>query len=83
MLEAKQYLSELAEPVKDDGFCISTKVVIGEPAEKIIEQANEYGVDLIALTTHGRSGITRMAYGSVAEGVIHGSKTPILLLRPQ
>jgi len=81
-IEANQYLSELARLVRNDGFNVSTKLVKGNPAEKIIEQARENGVNLIAMTTHGRSGITKMAYGSVAEAVIHRTITPILLLRP-
>jgi nucleotide-binding universal stress UspA family protein len=81
-LETKQYLSELAELLRDDGFNVTSKIVMGDPVEIIIEQARENEVNLIALATHGRSGITRMAYGSVAEAVIHGSNTPILLIRP-
>ncbi len=81
-LEAEQYLYELAGLLRSDGFNVSTEIVTGDPAEKIIERACENGVNLIAMATHGRSGITRIAYGSVAEAVIHRTKTPILLIRP-
>lgn len=81
-LEAKQYLYELAGLVRNDGFNVSTEIVTGDPAEKIIEKARKNRVNLIAMATHGRSGITRMAYGSVAEAVIYRTKTPILLIRP-
>lgn len=82
-VEAEQYLSKLARSVRNDGFNVTTEIVIGDPAEKINKQARKHGVDLIAMATHGRSGITRMAYGSVAEAVINRAKTPILLLRPR
>ena len=81
-LEAEKYLSRMAKIVKNDGFNVSTEIVTGDPAAKIIEQACENAVNLIAMATHGRSGITRIAYGSVAEAVIHRTKTPILLKRP-
>ena len=79
--EVNQYLSELAAQVRNDGFNISTKLITGNPTEKIIEQAHQNGVSLIAMATHGRSGITKMVYGSVAESVIRGSRIPILLIK--
>ena len=79
--EVNQYLSDLAEQVRNDGFNVSTKLIIGKPAEKIREQAHESGVSLIAMVTHGRSGITKMAYGSIAEAVVRNSSIPVLLIR--
>ncbi|MFC1865583.1 universal stress protein [Chloroflexota bacterium] len=81
--EVNQYLSELAGQVRNDGFNISTKLITGNPTEKIIEQARKNGVSLIAMATHGRSGITKMVYGGVAEAVIRSSRIPILVIRPK
>lgn len=55
-------------------------VRVGQPAKQILDAARD-GSDLIALTTHGRTGLDKVRFGSVAEDVIHGSETPVLVLR--
>ena len=79
---AEQYLASLADALREKGFRVSTKVKTGHqvPAE-IIDYAKESGVDLIAMSTHGRSGITRWFVGSVALKVLTRAETPILLIR--
>lgn len=52
----------------------------GDPAEQITAWADANGVDLIAVTTHGRTGLKRLALGSVAEAVIRHSRVPVLVL---
>jgi len=81
-LEAEEYLLALTGSMRSKGINAVPDTTGGDPAEKIIKQARDKKVNLIAMATHGRSGITRMAYGSVAEAVIHGANTPILLVRP-
>lgn len=54
----------------------------GRAAEKIMQVANDEGVDLIVMTTHGRSGVSRWLHGSVASRVIEESVQPVLLIRP-
>jgi nucleotide-binding universal stress UspA family protein len=51
-------------------------------ANAILDYADHNGVDLIAMSTHGRSGIGRWLLGSVADKVVHGAKMPVLLVRP-
>jgi nucleotide-binding universal stress UspA family protein len=53
----------------------------GDPATEIVKYANEHHVDMIILTTHGRSGISRLLMGSVAEHVIRKAHCPVLTLR--
>ncbi len=53
----------------------------GKPAEEILGVASEVGIDLIAMTTHGRTGFDRLVLGSVAEKVIRASEVPVLALR--
>lgn len=63
-----------------------TPVVItgGDPAEEIVEYAEKHAVDMIAVSTHGRSGFRKLVLGSVAEGVVRRSKVPVLVLpRPR
>jgi nucleotide-binding universal stress UspA family protein len=57
------------------------EVPLGKPAEAIIDYASSNRVSLIAMITHGRSGISRWAYGSIAEEVMLGAFTPVLLVR--
>ena len=53
----------------------------GEPAEEILAGAREAGADLIAMTTHGRSGLGRLLFGSGAEAVLRQSEVPVFLMR--
>jgi nucleotide-binding universal stress UspA family protein len=60
---------------------LSVEIRFGNAAERIIQFADEMQVDLVAMTTHGRSGVKRQVFGSVAERVLHEGNTPLLLVR--
>jgi len=79
----KDYLTKVAEKMKQDGLIVKTAVVHGMPAEEIVSYAEKNGVDLIIMSTHGRSGITRWALGSVADRVLRHSSTPVLMAAPR
>jgi nucleotide-binding universal stress UspA family protein len=64
------------------GFTVSAIVRFGDPADEIVEIAQQQHVDLIAMATHGETGLRRMLLGSVAEQVLSRVGIPILLLRP-
>jgi len=79
---AEKYLLALAEELKRKGIKVSSAVKTGQQvAVEIIDFAKETGVDLIIMSTHGRSGITRWVLGSTALKVLTLAETPILLLR--
>lgn len=59
-----------------------TKVVIGNPEEEILKFANEQGMDLIVIGTHGRKGLERTLMGSVAERVVKNASVPVLTINP-
>jgi nucleotide-binding universal stress UspA family protein len=82
--KAGAYLAEVAKRLGQAGELapVETSVWYGAPASAIIEAAGLRNVDLIVMTTHGRSGIARLIFGSVAESVLRGTTTPILLIRP-
>lgn len=80
--EAGRYLSHVSAAIAEKGFRASSTLLVGKPAETILDFAEEKGVDLIALSTHGFSGITKWAFGSVASKLIDGSSLPLLLVRP-
>jgi nucleotide-binding universal stress UspA family protein len=80
--EAEKYLGQVAERLRAQGMGkVETSVWYGPPAHAIVEGARLYRADLIVMTTHGRSGLGRLILGSVAESVLRGTTTPILLLR--
>jgi nucleotide-binding universal stress UspA family protein len=79
---AEQYLRTLRQRLAAAGIEASVAVTAGDPAAEIVRYAAQEGVDLLALATHGRSGLQRWAHGSVADAVLHATSTPLLLVRP-
>jgi nucleotide-binding universal stress UspA family protein len=62
---------------------VQTRVVSHEqPAAAILNDASAHGADLVALATHGRGGLKRLLLGSVADKVLRGGTTPVLVCRP-
>ena len=79
--EAEAYLAEVAARLSHAGTeDVDTSVWYGPPAYAIVEATRLHQTDLIVMTTHGRSGLGRLIVGSVAESVLRGTTTPILLL---
>lgn len=81
--EARVYLQSKAKSLQALGIDVECVVLIGNPGESIVEYADKNNVDLIAIATHGRSGVRRIIFGSVAEHIIKTSKLPILLVKPK
>ena len=80
--EAEGYLASIATRATLAGVpTVETSVWYGTVAESIIDAAHVREVDLIVMSSHGRSGLGRLVLGSVAETVLRGTTTPILLLR--
>lgn len=61
---------------------IREEVDVGSPYKKIVEKAAEEGVDIIVMSTHGRTGLLHMLVGSVAERVVRLATCPVLTIRP-
>jgi nucleotide-binding universal stress UspA family protein len=81
---AQQYLEALAAPLREQGYRITTQVLIDRQAAlAILHTVREQGCDLIALATHGRGGFRRLLLGSVADKVLRGADRPVLLYRPR
>jgi nucleotide-binding universal stress UspA family protein len=76
--EAQDYLARVTLPMQ--GVPVHTRVLVGAPPELIVATAFEAAADLIVMSTHGRTGLTRLLYGSVAEAVLRGSPVPVLLV---
>jgi nucleotide-binding universal stress UspA family protein len=79
--EAQKTLNEAAAPLLASSLQVETVILKGTPAEAILAYADEQQIDLIAMSTHGRTGLARLVYGSVAESVLHRATCPVLLVR--
>ncbi|MFC2070194.1 universal stress protein [Chloroflexota bacterium] len=79
--QAAKYLSQAGESLKEKGATIKVIVVVGHAAEEIIKAADEINADIIAMSTHGRSGLSRWAFGSVTDRVLRGGNKPVLVVR--
>ncbi len=80
---AQKYLPVVQKQLQDKGIETSFSAIEGEPVESILSVAADQHCDLIAMATHGRSGIARLVIGSVTEKVLNRSTVPLLLYRPK
>jgi nucleotide-binding universal stress UspA family protein len=80
---AKKYLEKLARPLRKKGMQAETVAIPGRAGEAILDYANTNGMSLIAIATHGRGGLRRAVFGSVADHVLRESGLPVLVIRPQ
>ena len=78
---AETYLSQLTERTRYAGVSVKPEVITGTPGESIADYATKNSVDLIAIATHGRSGISRWTWGSVADRVLRSACVPVLMVR--
>jgi nucleotide-binding universal stress UspA family protein len=76
----KAYLEGLAGQLQQAGSHVTTVIREGAAAETIVEYAKDHAIDLIVMSTHGRSGFKRFFVGSVTERVIRTGETPVLVL---
>ena len=79
--EAEEYVNKLSDVLRRQGIIAEGQTVVGLPGPTIISYAAENGIDLIALVTHGHSGLRNVLLGSVAEHVVRETGLPILLVR--
>ncbi len=75
-------LKHLAETLRTDGYRVHTLVRVGDPVEQIVATVEKGSYDLLAMATRGRTGLTRLVLGSVAESVLRQVTIPMLLIRP-
>ncbi|MFC1897506.1 universal stress protein [Chloroflexota bacterium] len=79
--QAHNYLNNVGRNIKSKKIAVKIRIGIGTAAEEIIKIADEIDADLIAMSTHGRSGISRWAFGSVTDRVLRGGHKPVLVVR--
>ncbi|HET8523067.1 MAG TPA: universal stress protein [Thermomicrobiales bacterium] len=78
-------LHQLAERTRQyaGDLVFDVEVTVGDPAEQILKVAQERGIDLIVMTSHGRGAAGRMVYGSVADRVMRNAPLPVMMIRPE
>jgi nucleotide-binding universal stress UspA family protein len=80
--EAEQYVSRLSDELKKTGLKATGVAIVGSAANEILKYAEQHGIDLIVMSSHGRSGINRWFMGSVADKVVRHSPIPVLIVSP-
>jgi len=80
---AQEYLSGVEKQFRDEGINVRSIVLTGKPAEEIVSYADKNPYTVVIMATHGRTGLSRLVYGSVAQSVLYGITNPMVLIRPQ
>lgn len=81
--EMKQKLMGIRNLLREEGVNCRVQWIEGiGVANLICDYINEEGVDLVIMTSHGRTGLARMLFGSVAQDIMHGVKVPVMIVRP-
>jgi universal stress protein A len=80
---AETSLTDMLDPAWSAGRTVVKAVVEGSPKVEIVEYARKHDIDLIILTTHGRTGLAHVIMGSVAESVVRTAPCPVLTMRPE
>jgi nucleotide-binding universal stress UspA family protein len=83
MQSDRAYLERLRDKLTSQGFTVHTALAMGDPATELIRVAEQEGVDLIAMSTHGHRFLSDVIHGTTADRVRHLVKVPVLLLRAQ
>ena len=79
--EAEEYLAPISAALRSQGVNTAWAIRRGRPADEILAAAQEGGADLIAMATHGRTGVGRLLFGSVAEAVLRRATVPVFMIR--
>jgi nucleotide-binding universal stress UspA family protein len=83
--QATEYLGKIKSDLSEKGFKVKSQVIKGQPGEisqNIMQVAKEEKADLVIITTHGRTGVSRWVYGSVTNRIVEEASQPVLLIRP-
>jgi nucleotide-binding universal stress UspA family protein len=78
---AADYLKQVASRVKPEGVKVETEVIMGNVTKSLADYATKNGADLIIIATHGRSGVSRWVWGSVADRILRSACVPVLMVR--
>ena len=80
---AREYLEKKARELKKEDVTVHISVMFGNVIDALTDYVEKNKVDLIIIATHGRSGIGRFVWGSVADRILRTAKVPVLMVRPE
>jgi nucleotide-binding universal stress UspA family protein len=80
-VEAERYLKDIVARLKETGVNARAEVIYGKAGENLSDYATKNGVDLVLIATHGRSGVSRWVWGSVADRLLRSVCVPVLMIR--
>ncbi len=80
---ARRYMSKKLHEVTSRGIKTAYHVVTGDPFDSIMKYCKKEHIDLVVMTTHGKSGLKRAILGSVADKVVRDARVPALVIRPR
>ena len=80
---AEEYLAEVEKKLKESKINVTAQVIQGKAKDEIVDYANKHPYSLIIMASHGRSGLSRLVFGSVAANLLHGVSNPIFLIKPK
>ena len=80
-IEAQQYLMTLAGRIKYGSAAVQTMLLYGKPAESLAEYVRKNNIDLVVMSTHGRSGVSRWVWGSTADKLLRSACVPVMMVR--
>jgi nucleotide-binding universal stress UspA family protein len=84
MSQADDYLANKTHKLRDEGFIVNPRLVEGDDiAGELIDLTERIGADCIVMTSHGRAGVSRWLFGSVAGKVMQHAHVPVLVIRPE
>jgi nucleotide-binding universal stress UspA family protein len=78
---ARELFAEVRTEAEEADLTVETAIEVGKPTREIVEYAGDNGIDQIVMGSHGRSGVSRILLGSVAEAVIRRSPVPVTVVR--
>jgi len=81
MKESEKYVKGLAGQLKTKGIGARHRAVMGPVVKEILDSAEREDVDLVAICSHGRGGLSRLFYGSIASGILNRVDRPLLVIR--
>ena len=81
MDRARDYLEQIVKSLKETGVAAQSEVLHGDVVDKLIDYTNMNEVDLIIISTHGRSGVSRWVWGSVTDRILRAAGVPVTMIR--
>jgi nucleotide-binding universal stress UspA family protein len=79
--EAEEYLNSIKTALAVKGITVTTRLLSGTTANTLADYITQSGADMVIISTHGRSGPSRWAWGSIADRLLHATCTPVMMVR--